>query len=175
MLGKLFTRLFGRSVLDEPQPTTLPNYSSPPFSQRTISGPPLPPVSDDYLPHVVDLRAGIVTVYSAAGSVYEKSLAQPFWATAAKMERGAYARYGAVAGDWHVFRIVEGPLYGRREYQDGVGISVIAQRVTTKAIFTMPLDALELCDSSFVTRDGTPIRRGESDHRTADRPRRRRK
>jgi hypothetical protein len=165
MLKKLLRHIFA------PLPDTA-QKAPPAFCGDAIDDAGLPPVHEDYQAHVVDVRSGTMTLYSAAGSVYEKSLSSPWWAAAAKLERGTFARYGSVGREWHIFIVVEGPLYGRRDHQNvGGGLSVVAQRVSTREVFTMPADALEACAASFASRDGTPIRRGESEHWTANRGR----
>jgi hypothetical protein len=91
--------------------------------------------------------------------IYEKDLSSPFWAAVAKMQPGSYVAYESVGREWHVFRVEQGPEYGRPEVLGDV--SVVVRRVTTGARFTMPASRLTPCESGFVSRDGTRIRKGE--------------
>lgn len=90
---------------------------------------------------------------------YVKSTSSPFYRNIAKMTAGSYVKYESVDEEWHVFVVEGGPEYGRPAVND---ISVVVRRVSTGRVFTMPAARLTACDASFASRDGTPIRRGES-------------
>lgn len=59
-----------------PNPVQDEYRASMPPASRSYR-PSLPPVSENYTPHVADRARGTVTVVSAAGSEYEKSLSGP--------------------------------------------------------------------------------------------------
>jgi len=94
-------------------------------------------------------------------TVYEKDLSSPFWADVARMRPGAFVRYESADKAWHVFTVVDGPKYGRRDFEGGIGLSVVVRRVSTGRVFTMPPNRLRSCEPAFARRDGTKVKPGE--------------
>lgn len=153
MLG-FFRRLFGqedRSSLTAPASATAPPAAAPLAWPQPVT-PPAKAVAPP----------GKVLIPSETGGFYEKDLSSPFWAAVAKMQPGSFVKYESVGGQWHVLEVLGEPKYGRKEFQDGVGLSVIVRRTSTGQRFTMPANNLSPCAAAFVARDGTNILPGES-------------
>lgn len=103
----------------------------------------------------------IVIPSEGSDRVYEYDLSSPFWADVAKMQPGSFVKYESLDKDWHVFTVVDGPKYGRRDFDGGIGLSVVVRRVSTGRVFTMPPKRLRSCEPAFARRDGTNVKPGE--------------
>ena len=100
--------------------------------------------------------AGRFLVSMGDGLYSIKSANSPFWMAMHKLKEGTFSFYKSITNEWHVFRILEGPEYGRGEFQTG-DLSVIVSRVSSGQIFIMPADRLAPCEESFCIRDGTTL------------------
>lgn len=121
---------------------------------------PRPPAPLQAPPSTAAKPGKILIPSEGSDIVYEKDLSSPFWADVAKMQPGAFVKYQSIYDEWHVFTVVDGPKYGRREIEDG-DLSVVVRRVSTGQVFTLPKYSVRSCPPSFASRDGTKVKRGE--------------
>lgn len=80
---------------------------------------------------------GSVLIPGRSG-VHERSLANPFWASVARMQPGTLVRHEAAG----LLEVVEGPRYGRPEVND---VSVVVRCPGTARRMTVAAWTLEPC------------------------------